>query len=359
MDAKSVRPSGACVSCQSSWQAWERVNPSTSAPLAYELSRNTTAHLVNAITGREEFDSGKHLESVQKARTEARSRRETESTAQFEASVSVLGNAPQRSLRRAKEFSTGAWLSAMPSARNDTILSAEEFRDGLAMRYSKPLLRLPGTCDGCGKAFSLDHGLNCPNGGNVIRRHNEVRDVVGQLASTAYSYVISEPVVREHGVGGNGDGALFCDLGVRGVWNPQRDVLLDFKVVNTDAGSYIHRPVRSVLESAAAQKKAKHKQACVGAAGGLHAFHLLYRWRHPPRRPALSPATFGTAGVEMGDVLQSSYGLRQHATVVGNPACFSSLFTWGPEEVFLPLQRLRRSHRSTFLDCLLSVFIFF
>ena len=32
------------------------------------------------------------------------------------------------------------------------------------------------------------------------------------------------------------------------------------------------------------------------AAGGLHAFHLLYRWRHPPRRPALSPAPFGRHG---------------------------------------------------------------
>ena len=51
-------------------------------------------------------------------------------------------------------------------------------------------------------------------------------------------------------------------------------------------------------------------------------------------------------------------GLRQHATVVGHPARFSSLFTWGPEEVFLPLQRLRSSHRPTFLDCLLSVLIF-
>ena len=45
------------------------------------------------------------------------------------------------------------------------------------------------------------------------------------------------------------------------MWNPQREVLFDFKVVNTDAASYIHRPVRAVLESAAAQKKAKHKQA--------------------------------------------------------------------------------------------------
>ena len=41
-------------------------------------------------------------ESVQKARTEARSRREEESTAQFEAFVSVLDNASQRSLGRAK-----------------------------------------------------------------------------------------------------------------------------------------------------------------------------------------------------------------------------------------------------------------
>ena len=44
---------------------------------------------------------------------------------------------------------------------------------------------------------------------------------------------------------------------------------------------------------------------------------------------------------------------------VGHPARFSSLFTWGPEEVFLPLQRLRSSHRPAFLDCLLSVLIFF
>ena len=59
----------------------------------------------------------------------------------------------------------------------------------------------------------------------MIRRHNEVRDV-GQLASTGYSYVISEPVVREHGVGGNGDGGLVCDLGVRGVWNPKEKCYL-------------------------------------------------------------------------------------------------------------------------------------
>ena len=81
-------------------------------------------------------------------------------------------NTIKRSLRRAKDFSTGAWLlvSAMPSEKNDSVLSAREFRDGLALRYNKPLLALPGVCDGYGKSFSLNHGLNCPNGGNIIRR---------------------------------------------------------------------------------------------------------------------------------------------------------------------------------------------
>ena len=62
--------------------------------------------------------------------------------------------------------------------------------------------------DGCGKRFSLDHGLNCPNGGSVIRRHNEIRDVNGQLASLAYGHVTTEPVYRSSGTGGSDEGGL-------------------------------------------------------------------------------------------------------------------------------------------------------
>ena len=94
----------------------------------------------------------------------------------------------------------------------------------------------------------------------MIRGHNEIRDVAGQLASMGFGHVTPGPLVRPQG-GGDG-GGLVCDLGVRGVWNPHREVLIDFKVVNSDAASYVGRPVRSVLESAAAAKKAKHRQAC-------------------------------------------------------------------------------------------------
>ena len=237
-------------------------NPCVLGPRAYEVSRKATAHLTLAIAGAEEFDVATHRESVFNARAEARSTRNEESLRKFDASMPALGERTQRSLRRAKDFSTGAWLSAMPSEKNDTVISAREFCDGLALRYNKPLLALPGVCDGCGKSFSLDHGLNCPNGGNIIRRHNEVRDVAGQLASMAYSHVTPEPVVREQGTGPSDGGGLVCDLAVRGVWNPQTQVLFDFKIVNTDAHSYVNRSVRAALESAAAMKRSKHKEAC-------------------------------------------------------------------------------------------------
>ena len=80
-----------------------------------------------------------------------------------------------------------AWIVTFPHsrlsclwARSQFDLSAQEFRDGLALRYKKPLLSLPSLCDGCGTPiiinFSIEHALDCRFGGLVTHRHNEVRD---------------------------------------------------------------------------------------------------------------------------------------------------------------------------------------
>ena len=50
---------------------------------------------------------------------------------------------------------------------------------------------MPANCDGCG---ALEHALDCKKGGLVTQCHNEVRDVIGDLASVG---VVKEPVVQE------------------------------------------------------------------------------------------------------------------------------------------------------------------
>ena len=75
----------------------------------------------------------------------------------------------------------------------------------------------------------LLHALDCRKGGLVIRRRNEIRDALGDLA---YKDVVREPIVCDSDADGPG---LIADLGVRGVWQPQGEALFDVRVVDMDA----------------------------------------------------------------------------------------------------------------------------
>ena len=79
---------------------------------------------------------------------------------------------------------------------------------------------LPSQCDGYGESFTLQHGLDCPKGGLIIRRHNEIRNCLGDLAALVWPQVIREPVVWESDPALN-DPGLHIDLGTWGVWQPQ------------------------------------------------------------------------------------------------------------------------------------------
>ena len=120
----------------------------------------------------------------------------------------------QRAILRAKDGNISSWLSVLPLARSQFDLSAQEFRDDLALRYKKPLLSLTSVCDGCGAPFSIEHALGCRFGGLVTRRYNEVRDAFGNLASLVWAPVVKEPVVHD---GSAGADTLIADLCVQGV----------------------------------------------------------------------------------------------------------------------------------------------
>ena len=77
--------------------------------------------------------------------------------------------------------------------------------------------------------MSLQHALDCKEGGLIIQRHNEIRDCTGDMAAQVWSQVTKEPVVREADVS-TGDDGLRLDLGIRGAWQPQVEALFNIKV---------------------------------------------------------------------------------------------------------------------------------
>ena len=82
----------------------------------------------------------------------------------------------QRAVLRAKNERLSSWLNVSPILKNHLDLTAQEFRDALAIRYKKLLLGVPSHCNGCGALFDLSHVLSCSKGGLVTQRHNEVKD---------------------------------------------------------------------------------------------------------------------------------------------------------------------------------------
>lgn len=235
-------------------------NPVAVAPYVSDLSVCSTTKLVKSIMYSITFELDAHIETVIHAKAHHRQLMSNVFAESFDDLLSTFDTSRQRAILRAKEFNLSSWLAVMPIERDQFDLSAQEFRDGLALRYRKPLLGLPHTCDGCGAPFTVTHALDCRVGGLVCRRHNEVRDAFGDLSSLVWSQVKREPIVCESS--DSAGSTLVADLCVRGVWQPQCEAIFDIRVVDTDAPSYCRQSPRSVLSSAESEKKKKYMKAC-------------------------------------------------------------------------------------------------
>ena len=136
-------------------------------------------------------------------------------------------------------------------------------------------MSFPAVCDGCGAPFSTEHALDCHFGGLVTRRHNEVRDAFGDLASLVWSPVVKEPVVHD---GSAGADVLIADLCVCGVWGPQTEALFDIRVVDTDARSYCACSPKDVLGTAEGEKKRKYLAGLSGSTCHIYSTLCVCGW---------------------------------------------------------------------------------
>ena len=186
----------------------------------------------------------------------------------------VLGSLDElkvRAIRRSIDGKCSNWLNVVPMSRFGFVLSEREFRDAIALRYRRPIVDLPPRCDGCDSPSDVNHALNCRKGGLVIRRHNEIRDALGDLMAMGFNNVVKEPIVREGSLDGEVPG-LVADLAVRGLWQSQTNALFDVRVVDTDAESYCRRPVAQVIKSAEEEKKTKYSAAVEERRGSFTPF---------------------------------------------------------------------------------------
>ena len=209
----------------------------------------------------------------------------------------------QEKNRLHRAMRNGAWLSAVPHCLNGTELSQEELWDNLCLRYELMPQDIPATCDGCGKKFLIDHALKFPKGWLVLVRHDNAAKEWGALEARALvpSAITYKPKINSRTVqgkrtgdgtrqeGGEDDGGTEtvgrtvngaarlvgqpgqivvpaesrADVNTHGFWKRGTTTMFDIRIVNLDAGSYLHTTPEKALAKAEKEKKYVYLQACL------------------------------------------------------------------------------------------------
>ncbi|PFX29938.1 hypothetical protein AWC38_SpisGene5265 [Stylophora pistillata] len=147
-----------------------------------------------------------------------------------------------------KVLATGSGLASRLKPNNDP--NKGEFRDALKLRYNWEFSDIPNRCV-CGDIFDVDHAMTCRNGGFVIQRHNEIRDLEAALLSTVCKDVEIEPPLHT-----SQDTRL--DVLARGFWERQKSAYFDVRVFHPYADSYREKTSEQVFKQHENEKKRKY-----------------------------------------------------------------------------------------------------
>ena len=160
---------------------------------------------------------------------------------------------------QASERGASSWLTVIPLKDLGYDLNKGEFRDALKLRYNWEFSDIPNRCV-CGDIFDVDHAMTCRNGGFVIQRHNEIRDLEAALLSTVCKEVEIEPPLQQitgeilsNGANTSQDARL--DILARGFWERQKSAYFDVRVFHPYADSYREKTSEQVFKQHENEKK--------------------------------------------------------------------------------------------------------
>ena len=134
-------------------------------------------------------------------------------------------------LRRAAQPHAGGFITAVPSEEdgNDTVLRPRIFRVAVAYRLGVPLLAENIPCPMCKQTIDIcgDHATCCTHSGDLIVRHNAVRNFVNRIASDA----LLSPVMEKKGILGPTSGRRPGDVTIP-IWSSGKGMAIDVAVTS-------------------------------------------------------------------------------------------------------------------------------
>ena len=149
----------------------------------------------------------------------------------------------KRAVDLAAEKGASSWLTVIPVKEMDLNLNKREFKDAVHLRYDWQINDVPNVCI-CGEPFNItDHAMICKQGGFIIQRHNELRDLEAQMLDLVCHDVEVEPVLQEItgeslARGANTPPDARLDIHARGFWSRQGSAFFDVRVCRPNAESY-------------------------------------------------------------------------------------------------------------------------
>ena len=245
-------------------------DPTERVAAAYETSTKGSSLLISTIQDGDPpdgppFNPFQHRAVMQQAVRAGQRAGDEAAKERFGETLQQLPPERRRTVSRAVEAKTVGWITCRPNVEDHIDLTPAEFRDNMAIRYGYEPPKIDPHCDGCGAQNSLEHALNCKTGGLVIRRHDEVVDVLCDLSAKAWEpSAVKKEVVIVRSEEDDDEKGVRTDMVVRGVWERQKDVSFDLCVTNADSPSYRNhnQSTASVLKGKARTKKAHHRRAC-------------------------------------------------------------------------------------------------
>jgi hypothetical protein len=176
------------------------------------------------------------------------------------------GNKLRKALQVASEKGASSVFSVRPSEEFGFVFTGKrDYRDLLSMRYAKAVKGLTSIC-ACGVANSVCHSQQCPKGGFINQRHNEMAELWGYTSKKLFRDVQVEPSLQamegeelEYKSAITSDEAR-SDVRVRGFWGNERDAFFDFRVFYPFVTTHYKRSLPAVYKSQSLEKKRQYEE---------------------------------------------------------------------------------------------------